>query len=55
MDATSQFEDIHHSKKARNLMKEFYIGDFANPEDKESWEEYIGRKKKEEEESMSVW
>ena len=30
-------------------MKDLYVGDFHNPEeDKESWEEYIKRKKREE-------
>ena len=44
-DATTQFEDINHTKKAAEYMKTFYIGDFYNPEDeKESWEEYIKRK-----------
>ena len=37
-------------------MKQFYIGDFYNPEDeKESWEEYIKRKQKEEENKMSPY
>lgn len=45
MDATTQFEDINHTKKADELMEELYIGDFRNPgEDKESWEEYMKRK-----------
>ena len=45
MDATTQFEDIHHSKKADEIMKELYIGDFDNPDaDGESWEDYIRRK-----------
>ena len=53
-DATTQFEDINHSKKAYNMMKDFYIGDFYNPEDeKESWESYIKRKQREEENQMS--
>ena len=53
-DATTQFEDINHSKKANEYMKQFYIGDFFNPEDeKESWEEYIKRKDREEKEKMS--
>jgi len=31
-------------------MKQLYIGDFYNPEEeKESWEDYIKRKQKEEE------
>lgn len=35
-------------------MKDLYIGDFYNPEEeKESWEEYIKRKKREEESQMS--
>lgn len=56
MDATSQFEDIHHSKKAAELMRDLYIGDFYNPdEEKESWEDYIKRKKKEEEGQMSMF
>jgi cytochrome b involved in lipid metabolism len=45
MDATTQFEDIHHSKKADEFMKELYIGDFYNPDaEKESWEDYVRRK-----------
>lgn len=37
-------------------MKQFYIGDFYNPEDeKESWEDYIKRKQKEEEAQMSPY
>jgi cytochrome b involved in lipid metabolism len=44
-DATTQFEDINHSKKADLLMKDLYIGDFYNPEEeKESWEDYVKRK-----------
>ena len=36
-------------------MKEFYIGDFYNPEEeKEDWETYVRRKKLEEESQMSV-
>jgi len=36
-------------------MKEFYIGDFYNPEEeKESWEDYIKRKQKEEEAATSL-
>ena len=54
MDATTQFEDINHSDKARVFMKDLYIGDFYNPEaDKESWEDYVKRKQKEEEGAMS--
>ena len=54
MDATTQFEDIHHSKKADEIMKELYIGDFDNPDaDGESWEDYIKRKQKEEENQLS--
>ena len=35
-------------------MKEFYIGDFYNPEEeKEDWETYVRRKKLEEESQMS--
>ncbi len=35
-------------------MKGLYIGDFYNPEEeKESWEEYIRRKKREEDAQMS--
>jgi hypothetical protein len=35
-------------------MKDLYIGDFYNPEEeKESWEDYIKRKKKEEDAQMS--
>jgi cytochrome b involved in lipid metabolism len=50
MDATTQFEDINHSEKAANIMKDLYIGDFKNAEEeKESWEQYQQRKKKEEE------
>jgi hypothetical protein len=34
-------------------MKDLYVGDFYNPEnDKESWEDYIKRKKKEEDAQM---
>ncbi len=35
-------------------MRELYIGDFHNPEaEKESWEDYVKRKQKEEEGQMS--
>lgn len=35
-------------------MRDLYIGDFYNPEEeKESWEDYIKRKKKEEDAQMS--
>lgn len=35
-------------------MKDMYIGDFYNPEDeKESWEDYIRRKQREEDAKMS--
>lgn len=35
-------------------MRDLYVGDFHNPEaEKESWEEYIRRKQKEEESQMS--
>ena len=45
MDATTQYEDIHHSKKADEHMIDLYIGDFYNPDaDGESWEEYVRRK-----------
>lgn len=56
MDATTQFDDIHHSKKAYNLMRDLYIGDFYNPEEeKESWEEYVRRRQKEDENQMSLF
>ena len=32
MDATTQFEDIAHSPKADEYMKDLYIGDFEPPE-----------------------
>ena len=32
-DATTQFEDIGHSEKADEYLKELYIGDFKPPED----------------------
>ena len=49
MDATTQFEDIHHSKKADEFMLNLYIGDFYNPDaEKESWEDYVRRKQREE-------
>lgn len=36
-------------------MRDMYIGDFHNPEEeKESWEDYVKRKQKEEESSMST-
>ncbi len=36
-------------------MKQYYIGDFVNPEEeKESWEEYVKRKQREEENQMST-
>jgi hypothetical protein len=35
-------------------MRDLYVGDFHNPEaEKESWEDYIRRKQKEEEAQMS--
>lgn len=44
-DATTQFDDINHTPKADEYMRQFYIGDFYNPEEeKESWEDYIVRK-----------
>jgi cytochrome b involved in lipid metabolism len=50
MDATTQFEDINHSAKAFEYMEGLYIGDFQNPDDnKESWEDYVRRKQREEE------
>jgi hypothetical protein len=37
-----------------DMMHEFYIGNFSNPnEDDESWEEYVRRKQREEEGKMS--
>jgi cytochrome b involved in lipid metabolism len=55
-DASTQFDDINHSSKAAQYMKGFYIGDFYNPEDeKESWEDYIARKQKEEDNKMSPY
>lgn len=55
MDATTQFEDINHTDKAFVLMKDLYIGDFKNPgDDKESWEEYMKRKQREEENQLSL-
>ena len=37
-------------------MRELYIGDFYNPDaEKESWEDYVTRKKKEEEGQMSTF
>ena len=54
MDATTQFEDINHSKKAFEFMRDLYIGDFYNPEaEKESWEDYVRRKQREEQNEMS--
>ena len=54
MDATTQFEDIHHSKKADEHMLNLYIGDFYNPDaEKESWEDYVRRKQREEANQMS--
>jgi cytochrome b5 len=29
MDATEAFEDVGHSKEARELLESFYIGDLA--------------------------
>ena len=55
MDATTQFEDINHSSKADEYMKDLYIGDFVDPDDnKESWEDYVRRKQKEEEGQLST-
>ena len=54
MDATTQFEDIHHSKKADEHMLHLYIGDFYNPDaDGESWEDYVRRKQREEQAQMN--
>ena len=43
MDATVQFEDINHSKKADEFMKDLYIGEFKMDGEDESWEEYVRR------------
>lgn len=56
MDATTQFEDINHSAKAQEKMREFYIGDFINPEEqKEPWEDYVKRKEREAQGQASLW
>ena len=56
MDATTQFEDIHHSKKADEYMRELYIGDFHNPDhESESWEEYVKRREREQAGQMSFF
>ena len=44
MDATVQFEDINHSKKADEFMKDLFIGDFKMDGEDESWEEYVRRR-----------
>jgi len=44
MDASIQFEDINHSKKADEYMKELYIGDFKMEGEDESWEDYVRRR-----------
>jgi hypothetical protein len=37
-------------------MREYYIGDFYNPEEaKESWENYVKRKKREEGNNLKGW
>ena len=35
MDATTQFEDISHSPRADELMKDLYVGDFVPPQDED--------------------
>lgn len=55
-DATTQFEDINHSAKAQIAMRDLYIGEFFNPEEaKESWEDYVKRKKREDEGKLKLW
>lgn len=44
MDATVQFEDINHSKKATEIMKDLLIGEFKMEGDDESWEDYVKRR-----------
>ena len=37
-------------------MKGFYIGDFLNAEEaKESWEDYVKRKQREEQSQLALW
>ena len=45
-DATTQFEDISHSPKADEYMKDLYIGDFNPPDDGSSSSKGILEKEK---------
>jgi hypothetical protein len=38
------------------MMRKMYIGDFINPDEaKESWEDYVQRKQREEQGQLALW